>query len=354
MKYNRIGYVANLKSPFQKELYRFLIKKENLYNYKVYHISQLKESNNSTNKIMFPFRLIYQLLNLNILNLDALLIEFISHEAFFYKILSLHKVPTFVRCHRIELYDYYNNHRKKFLYAIEFATLIMCVSNAMRERLAEIAPHAKYKSIVVYNSVDINKFKPLNLEQRYVDRRDGKFVIGSMGRFIESKGFTELIYTVARLIKKGYNNIILEIAGYGPLYYKINKLVEKLNIKKNVIIRGYIPHDETVKWYNSLDMFVLNSKIEGMPTVVLEAMATALPVVATSVGGIPEALDSEWIYEPYNLDRLEDLILKIYNMDPSKRIKIGMKNRLRVIDKFNLEKNSKVIIDLILKNINNI
>ncbi len=72
----RIGYVANLRSLFQKELYRFLLKIQNLYNYKIYHINQLKESNNIVNKLMYPFKLIYQLFNLNILNLDALLIEF--------------------------------------------------------------------------------------------------------------------------------------------------------------------------------------------------------------------------------------------------------------------------------------
>ncbi len=91
-----------------------------------------------------------------------------------------------------------------------------------------------------------------------------------------------------------------------------------------------------------------------MPTVVLEAMATARPVVATAVGGVPEALDKQWIYDPYDLSRLEDLILESIQHGSFRDSQVGMKNRLKVIDKFNLEKNSKIMIELILKNINNI
>ncbi len=145
----------------------------------------------------------------------------------------------------------------------------MCISNVMRRRLIEIASHARYRSIVIYNSVNVDKFRPLNLKQRY-NRLKRRFVIGNMGRLIESKGFIELIYVIARLVKKGYNDIVLEIAGNGPLYYKLSRLIKKLNIRKNVVIRGYILHDETVIWYNNLDMFILNSKIEGMLKVCLQ------------------------------------------------------------------------------------
>ena len=84
-----------------------------------------------------------------------------------------------------------------------------------------------------------------------------------------------------------------------------------------------------------------------MPTVILEATASELPVVATNVGSIPEAIDNEWLYEPGDLKRLGELIIKVYNMDIDLRKRIGQRNRLKVLKHFNIRTNAKKILKII-------
>jgi len=211
----------------------------------------------------------------------------------------------------------------------------------MKRRLLELMPWTKSKAIVVHNSIDPQRFYPINNK-----REKRSLIIGSLGKLIPRKGFIELVKVVDSLINRGFN-IKLRIGGSGILKLYLEKLVSILGLESKVYIEGYIPEYRLNEWYNSLDLFVLNSKSEGMPTVILEAMASGLPVVATNVGGIPEAIDNEWLYEPGDLKRLEELIIKVYNMDIDLRKRIGQRNRLKVLKYFNIRTNAKKILKII-------
>ncbi|RLE90684.1 MAG: glycosyltransferase family 4 protein, partial [Thermoprotei archaeon] len=156
----------------------------------------------------------------------------------------------------------------------------------------------------------------------------------------------ELIIAVGSLIKQGLK-IKLKIGGEGPLSNRLERIIDKLNLKNKVYLEGHIPYEHVNEWYHSIDLFVLNSRTEEMPTVILEAMASGLPVVATNVGGVPEAIDNEWLYEPRDLKRLEELIVKVYNMDIDLRKRIGQRNRLKVLKHFNIRTNAKKILKII-------
>ena len=127
--------------------------------------------------------------------------------------------------------------------------------------------------------------------------------------------------------------------------------MKKFSLERNVFIEGYI--NDLVKWYNTLDLFILNSKSEGMPTVVLEAMSIGLPVIATDSGGTIEAIEKNWTYRFGDWERLKDLILKIYSMTPEERERIGMLNRKRVTEKFNIRKNSLKIMKILMSFVEN-
>ena len=102
-----------------------------------------------------------------------------------------------------------------------------------------------------------------------------------VGRLIPLKGFEELIIAVGSLIKQGLK-IKLKIGGEGPLSNRLERIID--NFKNKVYLEGHIPYERVNEWYHSIDLFVLNSRIEGKLTVILEAMASGLPVVATNVG----------------------------------------------------------------------
>jgi colanic acid/amylovoran biosynthesis glycosyltransferase len=117
--------------------------------------------------------------------------------------------------------------------------------------------------------------------------------IGSIGRLIEKKGFDVLIKAVA-LLKRKKISVRLTIAGDGPLKQDLIELCNDLSVADCVNLIGDIPHSKVASWMSSLDMFVLacrkdrNGDMDGIPVVLMEAMAIGIPVISTKLSGIPE------------------------------------------------------------------
>jgi colanic acid/amylovoran biosynthesis glycosyltransferase len=124
-------------------------------------------------------------------------------------------------------------------------------------------------------------------------KKDAKLRIGSIGRLVEKKGFDILLRAVATLACKDYP-ITLSIAGDGPLKDDLIDQSTQLSMSDYVELVGAIPHSEVAQWIESLDVFVLackldsNGDMDGIPVVLMEAMARGVPVISTSISGIPE------------------------------------------------------------------
>ena len=119
------------------------------------------------------------------------------------------------------------------------------------------------------------------------------FRLGSIGRLIEKKGFDVLLRAVA-LLKERNCSFTLSIAGDGPLKQELIDLSKQLSITDCVVFLGVMPHGEVAEWMESLDLFVLACKQDsqgdkdGIPVVLMEAMARGVPVISTHISGIPE------------------------------------------------------------------
>lgn len=111
--------------------------------------------------------------------------------------------------------------------------------------------------------------------------------IGYIGRLSEEKGVALLIEAMG-FVKKQVPNAVLEVVGTGPQEQELKALAEKLRLGENIEFLGY--RENVFRVLKDIDVFVLPSRSEGCPIVVLEAMAMGLPVVATRVGGTPELL----------------------------------------------------------------
>jgi glycosyltransferase involved in cell wall biosynthesis len=102
----------------------------------------------------------------------------------------------------------------------------------------------------------------------------------------EAKGVDYLLRAVALL-----DGVRLEIVGDGPLRADYERLAEELGIADRVDFEGFLPKPELAERMRRADLFALASRFENNPCVVLEALASGLPVVATRVGGLPELVD---------------------------------------------------------------
>ena len=328
-------YIGNPYSSFQREFFKFLKLYSRRYGFKANHF-YIRTSTSLKGKILLRLGLLKLFLKINMLS-DVVFVEFIGDNAYFSSLLNVAHKPMVVRCHRAELYEYWEKHSKRVKTAAEKSSLIICVAKAIKKRLINLMPWAKDKTIVVYNSVDPLKFYP----KKIISKGRRPLIIGSLGALIPRKGFIELIKVLNRFVNRGYN-IKLKIGGKGPLYPLLKKTVSRLGLEQHVMLEGFVKN--VPQWYQTIDLFILNSKSEGLPTVILEAMASGLPVIATNVGGISEALGKEWVYDVNDYDKLEDLILKIYNMSPDELQKIGVRNRQIILNRFNIRKNIKVIL----------
>jgi glycosyltransferase involved in cell wall biosynthesis len=114
------------------------------------------------------------------------------------------------------------------------------------------------------------------------------FLIVSVGRLSEEKGFETLIRAVARLLREG-KDVALRIAGEGDLQARLEALIAELGCSPQVRLLGYQADPRPL--YEAADVFALASLREGLPNVLLEALAMEVPVVATRVAGIPRLIE---------------------------------------------------------------
>ncbi len=115
-------------------------------------------------------------------------------------------------------------------------------------------------------------------------------VIGAVGRFISAKDYPGLLHAVAELRSRGYE-LQLYIVGDGPEADKLREVVVELRLENIVQFPGLVADIE--RWYRRFDVYVSSSMREGLPVALLEAMAHALPIVATDVGSSSEAVRHE-------------------------------------------------------------
>lgn len=124
----------------------------------------------------------------------------------------------------------------------------------------------------------------------------------------ERKGEKVLIKAVKKARDRGFD-ISAVLIGDGTMRPTFEKLAEDLGIKDHIRFAGRLASaDEVRKVLIDADMFVFPSQAEGLPRGILEAMAIGLPVLSTPVGGIPEVINSKYLFEPTDIDGFANMI----------------------------------------------
>lgn len=156
--------------------------------------------------------------------------------------------------------------------------------------LRRLFPAATSRLHLVRNGLELNRFpyrepRPIGTTLR----------VAAVGRLVEKKGFQHLLPAAAELVGQGFH-LDVQIAGAGELTEELQNTIERLRLGDHVRLIGPRTQDEVLELLDSSDVFVApcvigaDGNADGMPTVLLEAMATGVPCISTSVTGIPEAI----------------------------------------------------------------
>ncbi|MGB7533085.1 MAG: glycosyltransferase family 4 protein [Halobacteriota archaeon] len=131
--------------------------------------------------------------------------------------------------------------------------------------------------------VDVNLFKI----KKSIDEREN--VIGYIGRFRAEKGVREFVDAIPFILEEN-KAVNFLMGGDGPLFKEIKDKIDHNKLSDKVELVGWIPHEELPEFLNEIKLLVLPSYTEGMPNIVLEAMACGTPVLATAVGSVPDII----------------------------------------------------------------
>lgn len=217
---------------------------------------------------------------------------------------------------------------------------VVCVSQGQADKVFKSGT-PKEKITVIRNSIRTDRFdaKP---DQKYRAKLEAlfskppKFLLGDAGRLSPEKGFDILIDATAKLVREGIS-VGLVIFGEGFLLEPLQKQIDELGIHDAVVLAGFT--NELDKFMPHFDVFVQSSHTEGLPNVLLEAMAARTAVVATEVGGTNEVVvegETGFMVPPNDSEKLAEAIRRVLQ-DDSLRKSMGEKGRTRVEEHFTFE-----------------
>src|SRR4030042_5738586 len=175
--------------------------------------------------------------------------------------------------------------------AAKNATLTVTISEYSRRKIVQFYGVDRAKIRIVPNGVDTQRFKPSEGCEK-IKRQigiDSKLCVLFVGRLIPRKGLLYLVEAAKQMVKE-FSQTTFLIVGDGPLKNHLISYLQKMDLSGNFVFLGDVSESALPQLYNCADVFVLPSIQEGQGIALLEAQATANPIVAFDVGGVREAV----------------------------------------------------------------
>lgn len=172
-------------------------------------------------------------------------------------------------------------------YAFKKCDQLVVTSEYLKKEWSPVWMHDRTE--IIYPPFSMEKYNAAK-EKNRVPKIKGVFTIGFVGRLSEEKKVDDLIKAI-QIVSEKNRNIKCVIVGTGPEESKLKKLTAELNVSRYIDFNGYT--DNSFEMLSAFDLFVLPSRTEGCPIVILEAMASGLPVIATNVGGNKELVEDK-------------------------------------------------------------
>jgi len=225
------------------------------------------------------------------------------------------------------------------------AEFVAAETDYSRDLLRQRCPNSAAKIHRVYNGIDLERFPALGDETArpavapyHLPR------IVSVGRLVAFKGFDNLIDACAELARRRID-FVCDIIGDGPLRETLQEKVKRLDLSWRVNLLGSLSQAAVLDKLQATDIFALASTTDAQgatdifPTVILEAMASARPVVSTRLAGIPELVvdgQTGMLAPPGDFTALADALEQLMR-DPELRLRFGHAGRARIEQHFRIE-----------------
>lgn len=286
--------------------------------------------------------LAWQMQQLGIQHLHA---HFASHPAAVaYIIHRLVGIPFSFTAHGSDLHRDRHMLREK----VAAASSVVTISQYNRHIIEqECGDESTPKIRVIHCGVDTDKFVFRSTESAFA-REAGPFKIVCTGTLHEVKGQTYLI-DACRELHNRQLDFECHLIGDGPDRQSLQRQADEPGLAERIIMHGRLPHDEVAKHLQSADVLVAPSvptnsgRREGIPVVLMEAMSSGVPVIASDLSGIPELViddDTGLLTPPRDAASLSTALIRVYS-DPALRERLARRARLKVEEEFDLSMNAR-------------
>ena len=242
---------------------------------------------------------------------------------------------------------------KMFRCKMDLARFVVATTRFCANRILSYTSEEVSKKVhVIHLGIDRDHCR--NFKDKFeIDTEESPCIV-AVGRFVEKKGFDYLVKACALLKARGLTTRCVMI-GDGPDREKLRSLIEALGIQNEVELSGPVPNDQLIEFLKPHDIMVApsvyasNGERDGIPTVLLEAMLCRIPVISTTISGIPELITDglDGLLVPDRDETaLADAIEKLLR-DADLRKRFGKNGRQRVLQDFDIKKSASRLWSLI-------
>jgi glycosyltransferase involved in cell wall biosynthesis len=228
-------------------------------------------------------------------------------------------VPAFIKVHGSDINLMADGGPRgwQIRWALRRANGVIAVSRALVDRVTDLGA-SPTDILLLYNAIDRERFMPRDRQTcrqrlQLPEKRHSVLYVGNLKR---EKGVMDLAEAFTQLAVDE-PDLDLEIVGTGPAGRELGAWVTAKGLGERVHLRGARPHVEIAEWLGACDVLCLPSYAEGVPNVILEAMASGRPVVSTQVGGVAEILSERAgkLVEPGEPQALASAIREVLSLE---------------------------------------
>jgi colanic acid/amylovoran biosynthesis glycosyltransferase len=244
--------------------------------------------------------------------------------------------------------EFFDVYRQALAEKIRDADAVIAISDFARSQLMALVDEQHWEKIeIVHCGVDPDAFLP---REHLIRDSEDPLRILNVARMAPTKGHSILVDALAEMEGHGVQ-VCATFAGDGPRRQAVEQLIHTRGMETRIQIAGAVGQDDIRTLYAWADVFCLPSFAEGLPVVLMEAMASGLPVIATRIAGVAELVEdghTGLVISPGRVDELVEALRRL-GRDQDLRGEMGRFGREKVIAEFSVDANAKRLLDIFLR-----